>query len=200
LWKRIPGRFQENEEILLAYVKRRIQTEDTDQLEPLIRSVLKRHRNDALIYYYGVVSSADSRRHLAMAESLLVGHETDAVTLLTVGRLSLRNQLWGKARSYLEASLHSRPDAQVYHELGNLLDSLGEHELAAKCFRDGLRLSPGCEFSVPLKKDLKMETVAVAPMDLPRFDVTHDHLLAGDDLAAEDVDDHKKADLKKVLT
>jgi tetratricopeptide (TPR) repeat protein len=162
--------------------------------------VLKHHRNDALVYYYGVVSSADSRRHLAMAESLLVGHETDAVALLTVGRLSLRNQVWGKARSYLEASLHSRPDAQTYHELGNLLDGLGEHELAAKCFRDGLRLSPGCEFNVPLKMSPKTETMAGTPRGLPYYEGTHDHLSTGDDLVSEDITESEKADLKKALT
>ena len=153
LWDRIPNHFRENEEVLLSYVQRLVEKGETDQLEPLIRSALKNHRSEALIYCYGLVTSADDSRHLSMAESLLIGHENDAVTLLTVGRLSLRNKLWGKARSYLEASVSARPSAEAYNELGNLLDKLGEHDLASECFREGLRLAPGCEHSIPIVMD-----------------------------------------------
>ena len=126
---------------------------ETDQLEPLIRSALKNNRSEALVYCYGLVTSADTSHHLSMAESLLIGHENDAVTLLTVGRLSLRNKLWGKAQSYLEASVSSHPSAEAYNELGNLLDKLGESDRASEYFREGLRLAPGCENSTPIVMD-----------------------------------------------
>ncbi len=153
VWERIPKHFRENEEILLCYVQQLVECGETGQLEPLIRSALKNHRSEALVYCYGLVTSADNNHHLSMAESLLIGHENDAVTLLTVGRLSLRNKLWGKARSYLEASVSARPSAEAYNELGNLLDKLGEHDRASEYFRDGLRLAPGCEHSIPIVMD-----------------------------------------------
>ena len=153
VWERIPKHFRENEEILLCYVQQLVECGETGQLEPLIRSALKNHRSEALVYCYGLVDNADSNHHLAMAESLLIGHENDAVTLLTVGRLSLRNKLWGKARSYLEASVSAGPSAEAYNELGNLLDKLGEHDRASEYFRDGLRLAPGCEHSIPIVMD-----------------------------------------------
>ena len=149
-WNSIPKQFRENDEILLNYVKRLVDLGETNQLEPLLRKALNNHRSDALVYYYGLVGSRDSNHQLSMAESLLIGHEKDAVTLLTVGRLSLRNKLWGKARSYLEASISSHPSVEAYNELGNLLEHLGEHGLASKCFRDGLQLAPGCEHCAPI--------------------------------------------------
>jgi len=153
LWERIPKHFRENEEILLCYVQRLVEYKATDQLEPLIRSALKNSRSESLVYCYGLVDSVDTNHHLSMAESLLIGHENDAVTLLTVGRLSLRNKLWGKAQSYLEASVNSHPSAEAYNELGNLLDKLGETDQASEYFREGLRLAPGCENSIPIVMD-----------------------------------------------
>ena len=149
-WNSIPKQFRENEEILLNYVQRLVDLGETNQLEPLLRKALNNHRSDALVYYYGLVDSLDTNHQLTMAESLLIGHENDAVTLLTVGRLSLRNKLWGKARSYLEASVSSHPSVEAYNELGNLLEHLGEQDLATKCFKDGLHLAPGCEHCVPI--------------------------------------------------
>jgi HemY protein len=173
LWERIPKHFRENEKMLLCYVQRLVECGETDHLEPLIRSAvqrlvecgetdhleplirsaLKNNRSEALVYCYGLVTSADYNHHLSMAESLLIGHENDAVALLTVGRLSLRDKLWGKAQSYLEASVNSHPSAEAYNELGNLLDSLGESDRASECFREGLRLAPGCENSIPIVMD-----------------------------------------------
>ncbi len=153
LWERIPKHFRENEEILLCYVQRLVECGETDHLEPLIRSALKNNRSEALVYCYGLVTSADYNHHLSMAESLLIGHENDAVTLLTAGRLSLRDKLWGKAQSYLEASVSARPSAEAYNELGNLLDKLGESDRASEYFREGLRLAPGCENSIPIVMD-----------------------------------------------
>ena len=39
---------------------------------------------------------------------------------------ALRNELWGKAKEYLEASLRLRKSVDVYNELGQLLASLDE--------------------------------------------------------------------------
>ena len=149
IWARIPRQFQNEKEILQVYVDRMVECGGSSQVEPLIRHALKHHRDEQLIKLYGLVESADPVKQLNMVESLLPGHEEDAVTLLTAGRLSLRNKLWGKARSYLEASVHARPSSEAYNELGHLLEKLGERDLASSCYEKGLRLVPGCEQSVP---------------------------------------------------
>jgi uncharacterized protein HemY len=65
--------------------------------------------------------------------------------LLALGRLSIRNQLWGKAQAYLEASNGIEPRAETYCELGKLLRGLEEFEKANSCFYKGLQLSVGGE-------------------------------------------------------
>ncbi|WP_455199231.1 heme biosynthesis HemY N-terminal domain-containing protein [Kaarinaea lacus] len=150
-WLRIPKQFQSDKDILLAYVNRMLECGGSSQVEPLIRYALKRHRDEQLIRLYGLVQGDDSSKQLAVAESLLVGHENDAIALLAAGRLSLRNKLWGKARSYLEASVHASPSAEAYNELGHLLEKLGEQDLASSCYQNGLRLAPGCENTTPVQ-------------------------------------------------
>ena len=150
IWLRIPRQFQNEKEILLSYVNRMIECGGSSEAEPLLRHALKHHRDEQLIRLYGLIEGTDPVKQLNMAESLLPGNERDAVTLLTAGRLSLRNKLWGKARSYLEASVHASPSAEAYNELGHLLEKLGERELASSCYQKGLRLSPGCEQTIPV--------------------------------------------------
>lgn len=153
LWLRIPRHLQEDEEVLLSYVHRLMECGGGNQLEPIMRHALKKHRNQRLLHLYGLIEGENISKQLSLAEVMLVGHETDPVALLTAGRLSLRNKLWGKARNYLEASISAGPSAEAYNELGNLLEHLGEQELAANCFRKGLRLAPDCEQPVAIEME-----------------------------------------------
>jgi len=63
------------------------------------------------------------------------------VLLLAAARLCMRNELWGKARSYLEANLAIKPRPDAYELYGRLLEQLGERERAADAFRSGLTLA-----------------------------------------------------------
>ena len=67
-------------------------------------------------------------KQLQRAERWLEGRPLDAVLLMALGRLSLRNQLWGKARDYFERSLKLVPDTEVFAELARLLQNLHEPE------------------------------------------------------------------------
>ena len=60
--------------------------------------------------------------------------------LNAAARVSLANELWGKARSYLESSLALSPEPETYRLYGRLLTALGEDEGALSAFRSGLDL------------------------------------------------------------
>lgn len=148
VWSRIPHHIREQEKILTSYAQRLIESGHSDQVEPLLRQGLRHQFSDNLMRLYGLLETNEPARQLALVEDYLKDYETNATVLLSAGRLSLRNKLWGKARSYLEASVNSRPSAEAFNELGNLLEQLGEREAAAECFHAGLRLVPGCEYPV----------------------------------------------------
>ena len=63
--------------------------------------------------------------------------------LLASARLCLRNELWGKARSYLETVISLRPTPEAYQEYGRLLTQLGETDAAADAYRAGLGMVAG---------------------------------------------------------
>jgi HemY protein len=152
-WQRIPDTSREKEKILILYVQRLLAFGESDLAEPLLRHALQRQLSDDLLLCYGKIDSAEPVRQLKLVESLLANHERDAAALLTAGRLCLRNKLWGKARGYFEASLNSKPSVEAYNELGNLLERMNETDAAAECFREGLRLVPGCEQSTPISME-----------------------------------------------
>jgi len=111
-----------------------------DEAERELRAALKREWHPALVAGYGEVRGAEAAKQLKQAETWLKAHPEDAVLLLTAARLSIANELWGKARSYLEASLKRAPMPDAYALYGRLLAQLGEDDEALLAFRAGLGL------------------------------------------------------------
>ena len=154
LWYRVPQSAQEKELIMVKYIGYLFIVGGSDLAEPLIRNALRKYWSEPLVRYYGLLKSPDPKAQLNYAETWLSNHENNAVLLLTLGRLCLRNGLWGKARSYLEASVGAGRLPEAYNELGYLLEKMGENGKAIECYRHGLLNAQGCETSVA--RDVKV--------------------------------------------
>ena len=59
--------------------------------------------------------------------------------LLTLGKLCVQVQLWGKAKDYFTKCLEQGPNAEASLEYGKLLEFLGEPEEAMQKYREGLQ-------------------------------------------------------------
>lgn len=153
LWDRIPKRLKSSEPILLNYLRYLCARGRENQAEPLLRDALKKHASPALIYFYGLLQGIDPVRQLSHAEGLLKGREADAILLLTLARLSLRNRLWGKARGYFEASIGADPRAETYRELGQLAEQMNDPEAARHAYRQGLSLTADAVPILPFAMD-----------------------------------------------
>ena len=140
-WNRVAKQVREQERVLCSYARHLIALEANAAAEPLIRDALKSRWSEELVYLYGTLAGPDPARQLANAEAWLKTQGKNPVLLLTLGRLSKRNHLWGKARAYLEASLGIRPRAETYQELGSLLEQLKDKESALQCYRKGMLLT-----------------------------------------------------------
>jgi HemY protein len=137
-WHRIPVEKRLNRTLLIEYCRLLINKGHSSPAEPLLREMLTKNWDSDLVYLYGVVTGTDIGRQLSHAESWLHSHENDPMLLLTIGRLCLRNHLWGKARQYLEASVNLGGHAEAYSELARLLEQLGEKEKALENYRKSL--------------------------------------------------------------
>ena len=140
LWKDLPKAQKKDPELLTAYFSNLIRCGAGADAEAQIAATLKRDWIPALVRLYGQVEGADSGKQLKRAEDWLAAHSEDADLLLSAAQLCLRNELWGKARSYLETVIAIRPTPVAYQEYGALLGRLGEEEAAAEAYQAGLSL------------------------------------------------------------
>lgn len=140
-WQRVPRALRQNDALVYDYARHLMCSGDTAGAEALLRGSLQRQWNERLVHLYGLVQGPDAGKQLAQAEGWLKGRERNADLLLALARLCLRAQLWGKARSYLEASLAAGPRPEAYNEMGALLEQLDEHEAATGYYRQGLMLA-----------------------------------------------------------
>jgi HemY protein len=154
LWYRVPQQVQNHIEVLGVYINLLLDQGSSDIVEPMIRNALKKEWNSELVRLYGVIDAADPKAQLMHAEQWLDAKDNEPMLLLTLGRLSLRNKLWGKARSYLEACIGAHGPAEAYNELAHLLENMGERDLAMRYYREGLAKTPHCERSVAAKSKL----------------------------------------------
>ncbi len=107
----------------------------------LITQNLKRGWYPALAEKFGYLNADDSTAQLACVEEWIKQHGEQKELLLLAGRLCLKNQLWGRARTYLESLLDSAPSAEVWHELGRLYEQTGENSQASQAYEKGLALA-----------------------------------------------------------
>jgi HemY protein len=139
-WKKIPKEQKKNIGLLESYYSSLIRTGLHDKAEKNLATDLRRDWRPELVRLFGIVEGNDAPRQLKKAENWLKNHGDDADLLLAAARLCLRNELWGKARSYLETVISIRPSPEAYQEFGRLLNRLGEGDAAADAYRDGLSL------------------------------------------------------------
>ncbi len=106
-----------------------------------IGDALDANWDSALAELYGRIEGGALVERIGQAERWLRAHPRDERLLLTLGRLCLRQQLWGKAQSYLEASLSVAPSRAAHLELARLAEQLDRNELALKHFRSAAELA-----------------------------------------------------------
>jgi HemY protein len=139
-WQAMPANLREDKALLQVYVGLLIKEGDHAGADRVIQRALKQGWDSDLVQLYGYVELEHPGRQLAQAESWLTEHARDPQLLLCLGRLACRDQLWGKARDYFEASYKQRRSPEVCAELGRLLAALGEDKASAARFREGLLL------------------------------------------------------------
>ncbi len=109
------------------------------EAQKLIESALDAAGDEAwqtdLLAIYGRLTHGEQTARIAKAEAWLRRHPDDALLLMALGRMCQRQRLWGKAQSYLEASLSVEVTQEGHLELARLFDQLGKGEEANKHYR-----------------------------------------------------------------
>ena len=150
VWNDLSSSQRKDPAILYRYANSLVQLGLEEKAAPLLRENMPKCYSSDLILLYGQIRSNDIKRQLLFTESLLTERTNDPDLLLSAGRLALRNELWGKAREYFEASLSYSKRAATYNELARLLAHLGEHETSNRYFQEGLLLAADSVVDLPV--------------------------------------------------
>lgn len=134
-WSHLPAELRTREALLRRYAGRLIECGAADRAELVLRDALEARWEPSLVYLYGLLDSGDAEHQLRHAEGWLRRHPGDAVLLLSLGRLCRRRALWGKARDYLQACVHTSAMPEACGELAAVLDEMGEHSEALQWYR-----------------------------------------------------------------
>ena len=140
-WDRLPAEDRHDPRIAATAAQSFIALGGCQQAHKIVEEGLERQWDPALLANYSECLGTDVRQQLERAEKWLEHHPRDAVLLLTLGRLCAHQGLWGKARSYLEASLSIEPTHSAHLELGRLLEREGKPAEAAASYQKALEVT-----------------------------------------------------------
>ena len=93
-----------------------------------------------LVALYGGLTGPGLTARIARAEEWLRQYPGEAALLLALGRMCMNQRLWGKAQSYIEASLATEETRDAHLALAALCDKLERGDEADRHFRAAVGL------------------------------------------------------------
>jgi HemY protein len=129
-WNRISARERKEPRIAAAAAQAFIAFGSCARAQDVIEQSLAENWDSALVLLYAECDEGDVLRRIERAERWLEREPRDPALLLALGRLCARQALWGKAQSYLEASIAVEPTWSAHYALARLQEKLGNAEAA----------------------------------------------------------------------
>jgi HemY protein len=130
LLKALPSDLKTSMPLKMATIEGFIKLQDPISAHRLITESLNNQWDSELVALYSEIQAEDTVQQINQAERWLKQHSDDANLLLALGKLCLRQALWGKAQSYLDASISLHPSRPAYTALAQLAEKLGQKDTA----------------------------------------------------------------------
>jgi len=141
LWESAPPAVRADAGVRRAYVRGLARLGADTEAAAQITQMLAGEWDGALVAVYGELEGLDPMTQLAMVEGWVNQQGESAELLLAAGRVCTRNQLWGKARSYLDGALKLQPTPAAFLALARLCEKTRLPDDAALFHRRGLELA-----------------------------------------------------------
>ncbi|MHC8440702.1 MAG: heme biosynthesis HemY N-terminal domain-containing protein [Candidatus Eutrophobiaceae bacterium] len=142
LWREIPAKIKKIRGVIGCYVNQCLRMGDAGgDCEELLYEALKRDWDSALIRAYGLIQGVKPERQLKRLEGFLKQRHGDPDLLLALGRLAVRNELWGKAKTYLENSVAAHPTTDACLAFAKFFEREGDSSRAGAMYKKALALT-----------------------------------------------------------
>ncbi len=148
-WQEVPRDEQRDARLVGDLARALIAADDSAGAQKAIEAQLGTDWDSVLAGLYGRCEGGDVRARLVKGEEWLKREPRDPQLLLTLGRLCVQSQLWGKAESYLEASLAIAPGWGAHVELARLAERIGRTDDANRHYRAAAELARAPEAGPP---------------------------------------------------
>ena len=140
-WKQLPAETRMDSAVAATAARYHLALGGNAEAQAIIEHALEKEWSPALVALYGDAAGAEALPQIERAEKWLRGHARDPALLLALGKLCMRQGLWGKAQSYIEASLALEPTHDGHMTLAALMEKIGKPQEAEKHFRRSAQLA-----------------------------------------------------------
>jgi HemY protein len=148
-WRGIDSRDQLHPRLAAAAARHATELGKADMAREILERALAAEWTAQLVSLYSELPAgmeedariSEARARIERGERWLLERNRDAPLLATLGRLCGQAELWGKARSFLEASLSFEESRSVHLELARLAERLGQPDDAQQHYRRAAELA-----------------------------------------------------------
>lgn len=141
-WRNMPNSEKENNTIAYFGAQAHIAIGDCVTAHKIIEQSLNKQWNSELVSIYADCIKGNVTRQIEYAETWwLKFYPNDFNLLLTLGKLCIKCELWGKAQNYLEASIVIKSSYEAHLMLALLNEKIGKPEIAKDHYTKGLEAS-----------------------------------------------------------
>jgi HemY protein len=140
-WKQLPGELRVDPAIAATAARFHLALGGTTEAQAIVESALEKGWDAGLVALYADCAGTTALPLIERGEKWLRANARDPALLLTLGKLCMRQELWGKAQSYIEASLALEPTHEGHMTLAALMETLGKPQEAVRHFRRSAELA-----------------------------------------------------------
>ena len=139
-WSKLTAGEKANSKVAFIAARYFLALGGAKEAREIIEGSLAKQWDSDLVELYGQCADKDVVKQIERAENWLKDHPRDPYLLLALGRLCTRQELWGKAQSYVEASLSVESTRAAHLALAQLLEKMNQTDEACKHYRQSLAL------------------------------------------------------------
>lgn len=138
VWKRLPRNRQADSLLRARYLRALMAAGCPAHALQLLKRWLKARWDAVLVDVFGEIVSDPPHQAYEQAQQWLNERPEDADLLFAAARQAMHCELWGQARSYLEAAAARSDRSDINQALAELYEQLGESDQARLAYRSAL--------------------------------------------------------------